>query len=187
MEDYINISSLNDFTFCPYSIYLHNVYKSTDDEVYKSIPQNRGKTAHETIDKKTSTSANEIQSLPVSSDEFGVMGKIDIYRKEEKQLIERKYQLKQVYKGHLYQIWAQYFCMLEMGYEIERLAFYEISTNKMIPVNLPSDDEKQELLAFIKKFRDYNIEDDLTININKCRHCIYCNLCDKTTIENVYS
>jgi CRISPR-associated protein Cas4 len=115
------------------------------------------------------------------------MGKIDIYRKEEKQLIERKYQLKQVYKGHLYQIWAQYFCMLEMGYEIERLAFYEISTNKMIPVNFPSDDEKQELLAFIKKFRDYNIEDDLTININKCRHCIYCNLCDKVNIENVYS
>lgn len=26
MIDYISISTLNDFIFCPYSIYLHNVY-----------------------------------------------------------------------------------------------------------------------------------------------------------------
>lgn len=32
--DYIHISTLNDFTFCPYSIYLHNVYMETDEMVY---------------------------------------------------------------------------------------------------------------------------------------------------------
>ena len=31
MEDYISISTLNDFIFCPYSIYLHNVYMETDE------------------------------------------------------------------------------------------------------------------------------------------------------------
>ena len=29
-EEYISISTLNDFIFCPYSIYLHNVYENTD-------------------------------------------------------------------------------------------------------------------------------------------------------------
>ena len=30
-EDYISISTLNDFIFCPYSIYLHNVYMDADE------------------------------------------------------------------------------------------------------------------------------------------------------------
>ena len=34
MEDYIAISTLNDFIFCPYSIYLHYVYMETDESVY---------------------------------------------------------------------------------------------------------------------------------------------------------
>ena len=47
-EDYISISTLNDFIFCPYSIYLHNVYMETDEGVY----QTRGRIAHETVDEK---------------------------------------------------------------------------------------------------------------------------------------
>ena len=39
MEDYIAISTLNDFIFCPYSIYLHNVYMETDESVYHATPQ----------------------------------------------------------------------------------------------------------------------------------------------------
>lgn len=188
MEDYISISNLNDFIFCPYSIYLHNVYMDTDEEIYHAKPQTRGRIAHETVDEKKSSSLkNEIQSLPVSSDELGVMGKIDIYRRKEKLLVERKYQLKQIYRGQLYQIWAQYYCMVEMGYEIDNIAFYEISTNKMIPLDLPTDNEKKELLDFIEKFRNYNVGSDFQVNENKCRHCIYCNLCDKTSVENVYS
>ena len=107
MDDYISISTLNDFIFCPYSIYLHNVYMDTDEEIFHATPQTSGKMAHKTIDKKSSSSLkNEIQSLPISSDELGVMGKIDIYRQKEKLLIERKNNLKHIYRGQLYQIWA---------------------------------------------------------------------------------
>lgn len=160
----------------------------TDEEIYHAKPQTRGRIAHETVDEKKSSSLkNEIQSLPVSSDELGVMGKIDVYRQKEKLLIERKYKLKNIYRGQLYQIWAQYYCMIEMGYEIDKIAFYEISTNKMIPLDLPTDNEKQELQELIYKYRNYNLEDNFTLNENKCLHCIYCNLCDKTSVENVYS
>lgn len=188
MNNYILISNLNDFTFCPYSIYLHNVYMDTDEELFHAKPQTRGKMAHESVDKKTSSSLkDEMLSLPISSDEMGIMGKIDVYRQKEKLLVERKYKIARIYRGQLYQIWAQYFCMLEMGYEIEKLAFYEISTNKMVDVELPTESDKEELLAFIEKYKNYDLNSSFQINENKCRHCVYCNLCDKTSVENVYS
>ena len=108
---------------------------NTDEEIYHATPQTKGKLAHTTIDeKKASNKKDELQSLPVISLRLGIMGKIDIYRTKEKMLIERKYNLKNIYRGQLYQLWAQYFCMQEMGYEVEKLAFYEISTNKTTPL-----------------------------------------------------
>lgn len=55
MTDYIPISTLNDFIFCPYSIYLHNVYMETDEGLYHATPQTKGKLAHEPVDSKTSS------------------------------------------------------------------------------------------------------------------------------------
>lgn len=189
MENYIHISTLNDFVFCPYSIYLQGVYMETDEGQYKAAPQARGKVAHQTTDNKTASNrADNILSLPVYSEEYGLMGKIDVYKQKEKKLIERKYQLKQIFQGQIYQLWAQMFCLQEMGYEVTSLAFYETSTNKTIPVELPTLEEIEKFRAFIKAFRSY--EPGVTafkVNPNKCRHCVYCNLCDKTTEDNVYS
>ena len=35
--DYISISTLNDFIFCPYSIYLRNVYMENGRRIVKNI------------------------------------------------------------------------------------------------------------------------------------------------------
>lgn len=178
---------LNDFIFCPYSIYLHNVYMDMDEGLYHAKPQTRGRIAHETIDCKTASNRrDDLLSLPVYSSRYKLMGKIDIYRKKEKLLIERKYQLKQIFQGQIYQLWAQYFCMLEMGYDVERIAFYEISINKMIPIPIPDERDTAQFSVFIKSFHRFNPADPIYINSNKCKHCIYCNLCDKTKEENVY-
>ena len=120
------------------------------------------------------------------SEEFGVMGKIDIYKSNERRLIERKYQLRNIYQGQIYQLWAQYLCMKEMGYDIDSLAFYEISTNKMIPIELPSEQQLMQFQQFISLYRNYDPSEPINININKCNHCIYSSLCDKTEDENVY-
>ncbi|MBP3688944.1 MAG: type V CRISPR-associated protein Cas4 [Bacteroidaceae bacterium] len=187
MEDYISISTLNDFVFCPYSIYLHNVYMETDESVYHATPQTRGRIAHQTVDeKRTSNRSDELQSLPVISHIYGLTGKIDIYRGREKRLIERKYQLRTIYQGQIYQLWAQYLCMIEMGYEVESIAFYEISSNKMIPVELPSGEKLSQFEQFIKSYRNYDPSEPIMTNKNKCLHCIYCCLCDKTEEDNVY-
>jgi len=160
----------------------------TDEMMYHATPQTRGKSAHKTIDKKTTSNrADDLLALPVYSEEFGLMGKIDIYKRNERKLIERKFQLKQIFQGQIYQLWAQMLCLREMGYEVEELAFYEMSTNKIFPVTMPTSEELLQFKRFIEHFRSYNPDETTsTINPNKCRHCIYCNLCDKTTEDNVY-
>ena len=159
-----------------------------DEELYKATPQVQGTIAHESVDNKTySTKKNDILALSVYSNELGVMGKIDLFKVDEKILIERKYQLKRIFQGQIYQLWAQYFCLLEMGYDVQKIAFYEISTNKMIPLETPTETSKEELKQFIARFKAFNPTDHIITNPCKCQHCIYCNLCDKTDTENVYS
>lgn len=159
---------------------------NTDDGLYHAAPQTRGRIAHESIDNKTaSNSKNDILSLPVYSVRFKLMGKIDIYRQKEKFLIERKYRIKQIFQGQIYQLWAQYFCLLEMGYEVDKLYFYEISTNKMIPIALPTEDDVLKFSSFIENFYHYDPTKNITINPNKCKNCIYHPLCDKIE-EDVY-
>ena len=189
MIDYIPLSLLNDFIFCPYSIYLHSVYREADEDLYKAVPQIKGTIAHHSIDTKVaSTRKTDIMALPVFSDSLGISGKIDIYRADKCVLIERKNNLKTIFRGQLYQIWGQYFCMTEMGYEVKEIYFYEITTNKMISVSLPEKKERFELETFIKRFRSFNpYIDQFSVNINKCSRCIYCNLCDKNNMDNVYT
>lgn len=189
MTDYIALSTLNDFIFCPYSIYMHSVYRESDEEIYKATPQTKGTIAHRGVDSKNgSTRRADIMSLPVYCDELGISGKIDVYKQDRRMLIERKNNLKQIFRGQIYQLWGQYFCMKEMGYDVERLAFYEISTNKMIDVDMPGEAGKRELESFIERFKHYNpATSAFKINPNKCAHCIYCNLCDKTETDNVYT
>lgn len=88
----------------------------TDEDLYKATPQTQGTLAHKGVDKKSgSTRTGEIFSLPVYSDTLGIFGKIDIFKQEQRLLIERKYNLKRIFKGQIYQLWGQYFCMKEMG------------------------------------------------------------------------
>lgn len=159
---------------------------ASDEDLFHAAPQTQGRASHQSIDeKKYSTRKDEITGLPVFSDELGIVGRIDIYKSNEKSLIERKHQLNTIYKGQIYQIWAQYFCMLEMGYEIKKLSFHAISVNKSFPVEIPNELNKQELLNFIEQFKNFNPETQIEINENKCKHCIYCNLCDKVETSDV--
>lgn len=105
MDEYIIISSLNDFIFCPYSIYLHNVYMDADEDMYHATPQIRGKNAHEPTDNKSSSTRSDvILALPVYSEKYHLMGKIDVYKVKEKKLIERKYQQKSIFQYSVYEV-----------------------------------------------------------------------------------
>ena len=189
MIDYISLSTLNDFIFCPYSIYMHSVYMESDEGLYKATPQLEGNVAHSGVDNKTgSTRKHDIFSLTVYSEELSIFGKIDVYKADQGLLIERKKNLKKIFRGQIYQLWGQYFCMKEMGYDVQKLALYEISTNRMTELDLPGEEGKRELVDFIERFKRFDPGSTyFTVNPNKCIHCIYCNMCDKTDSDNVYT
>lgn len=110
---------------------------STDESLYHAVPQVRGRAAHTTIDNKVYSDKSAITALSVVSNQLGLIGKIDIYKPQEKLLIERKYRLDTIFRGQLYQLWSEYYCMQEMGYIVERIEFYETSRNRHIAVPLP--------------------------------------------------
>jgi hypothetical protein len=50
MEEFILISYLNDFIFCPISIYFHKLYGTLDKTMYQSTYQISGTNVHKSID-----------------------------------------------------------------------------------------------------------------------------------------
>ncbi|WP_026504237.1 type V CRISPR-associated protein Cas4 [Butyrivibrio sp. NC3005] len=60
MEDAILITELNDFIFCPVSIYFHKMYKEMDRMIYQNTDQINGTAAHKTVDDGTYSSSKDI-------------------------------------------------------------------------------------------------------------------------------
>lgn len=189
MDNYIEISTLNDFSFCPYSIYLHNVYKGASEDIYYAAPQIQGRYSHCNVDSgRVARNEGDVSGMSVISHRYGLVGKIDVYKASAAQLIERKRNIATVYQGQLYQLWAQMLCMEEMGYVVKSMGFYDVSTRKLTPVNLPNDHDLAEFELFLNRYRNYDPYRDRIVTVRaKCLHCIYCNLCDKTAQDNVYA
>lgn len=188
METFLPISYLNDFVFCPYSIYLHQVFDNSNEVLYSASPQQTGKSAHTKIDsQKPSPQKQILKGIYVISNQLGVYGKIDTFHVSKQKLVESKYQIKTIYKGYYYQLWAQYFALTEMGYVVSELCFYSIRDKKTHVVPIPKEPEFEELRNHIKKIARFDFDQPINVNPVKCQHCIYAALCDKTNIDHVYA
>jgi len=187
MKAYIPITYLNDFVFCPYSVYLHQVFDNNTEDLYSANPQQVGKTAHADIDDFKEEKPEVIKGCYVISNKLGVYGKIDTYYVNLERLVESKYEIKTLYRGYYYQIWCHYFALTEMGFKVKELQFYAIKNNKIYPIPIPTKADYEELRAHIKKIAWFDFEQKINVNPAKCKHCIYAALCDKTQHEHVYA
>ncbi len=182
MEPYILISFLNDFIFCPRSIYFHQLYGNRHQLTYHEKAQVEGKESHKSIDNQDySTKKNILQGMSVYSEKYNLCGKIDIYDGQEGVLIERKKMIKTVYDGYVFQLYAQYHCLIEMGYRVKKLFLYSMDTNKRYPVISPDKDRPMQdrFEKIIEDIKSYNLKQDFLANPKKCAKCIYAHLCDK--------
>ncbi len=179
MDDYIQITKLNDFMFCPYSLYVHSMYEGFDTDIYHGLPQTRGRIVHKAIDNQTySTAKDVLQGLPVYSQELQVAGKIDLYFVKKKLLMERKYRIVRVYDGYRLQLYAQYYCMREMGYEVRKLSLHSMSDNKTYDIQLPKKDDLERIKGIIKQMRNFDISNvGRKVAHEKCKKCIYRGMC----------
>ena len=63
MDDAIPISYLNDFVFCPASIYFHQLYGSMDTMLFQDTEQINGTFVHEAIEEIRYSSKRDILHL----------------------------------------------------------------------------------------------------------------------------
>lgn len=174
MDSYIPISTINDFLYCPKSLYLHSVYSSFERSTYHDTPQTVGTIAHENIENGTYTTAKHIlQGLSVVSTRLGIRGRIDLYDAKKCRLIERKYRVKQIYLGFKYQLYAQMYCLIEAGYQVKKLFIQSLSDNKRYEVPLPTADEKQAFEAVIEQMKNFTPEDVQNHTCIRCQNHIY--------------
>lgn len=179
MQDFIRISQINDFIFCPFSIYLHGIYENFSEKTYHSSYQTRGKIKHESVDtSKYSTSKDILQGTEIYSEKYRLTGKIDTFDAEKGRLVERKNKIAMIYDGYRYQLWAQYFCLTEMGYDVREIALYSISDNKSYPLPVPDKAAREEFEAVLARIRDFDPRMPASKNPQKCEKCIYNNLCN---------
>lgn len=180
MESYIKLSTLNDFIFCPKSIYYHNLYDNYEKKLYQEEVQIAWTIAHESIDNGNYSSRKDIlQWLSVYSEKYGIAGKIDLFYKREWKLVERKNKIEKIYLWYKYQLWWQMLCLEEMWYNVESLWLYSMSDNKTYKVYKPSFNEMEKFLELIEKYRKFDLlQKKWTQNTQKCLKCIYKELCD---------
>lgn len=181
MEQYIQITKLNDFVFCPLSLYFHGLYEKFDQDLYHEEAQKAGKINHEKIDKGTYSSRRRyLQGLPVYSARFNLMGKIDIYDRQEKALIERKTKVSNVYDGYRFQLYAQAECLGEMGYPVEKLYIHSLSDNKRYELSLPDFEDMEKFMKIITDINKLDLyKFQKGANPKKCDACIYRELCNQ--------
>lgn len=174
MDSAIAISAINDFTYCPKSLYLHSVYSSFDTSIYHDTPQTTGSITHENIeDQRYITSKHILQGLSVYSARLGIKGKIDVYDAKNKHLVERKYRVKQVYTGFRYQLYAQMYCLEEAGFCVKRLFLHSLSNNKRYEIPLPNEVERKEFEDVISEMKSFGAESIQNHTCNNCADNIY--------------
>jgi len=175
VDSVINISTINDFLFCPKSLYFHSIYSNFNTPVYHDLPQIRGTIAHNNIEnQRYSTSKHILQGISVYSSKLRLKGKIDIYDSKLKYLIERKYRVKRIYKGFKYQLYAQMYCLEEAGLQVNRLFIQSLSDNKRYEIPLPSANEIRDFELLIINMESFTSD---LLNKHSCKNCG----------ENIYS
>lgn len=116
-EEPILISNLNDFIFCPVSIYFHSLESDEENLLGQDSFQLNGTAAHEKSGSgKYSSRKNVLQGISVYSGKYNLCGKIDVFDADTGILTERKKLIKVVYDGYVFQLYAQYYALKEMGY-----------------------------------------------------------------------
>ena len=183
MGEEILITELNDFIFCPVSIYFHRLYGSLESLTYQSMAQINGTAAHEHVDSGTYSNEKDIiMGLDVFCEEYGLIGKIDIYNGTKHILRERKKRIRVVYDGYVFQVYAQCFALREMGYRVDAIELYSMEDHKSYKVDLPEDNEPmfRNFKKVVKEIREFKIEYFIQNNVAQCRNCIYETACDRS-------
>lgn len=160
--------------YCPASLYLHTMFEGFSEKTFHDTPQVVGKLKHTAIDEKTYSSAKRyLVGIDVYSTNYNIAGKVDIYDLKTKTLIERKAKIQKVYDGYRYQLYAQYFCLQDMGYEVSSMVIRSLDDNKTYTIPIPKKKEQKEFGVVLKQMRSFDPRSLYAHSCPKCEQSIY--------------
>ena len=182
MEETLSMTNINDFLFCPRSLYYGNIFRrSFGQDGYQQVPQK----THATIDEGTySTSKDVLTGMMVYCEKYRLLGRIDIYDGKTRTLTERKHSISAVWEGFKMQLYAQCLALQEMGFEVAALRIHSKKDNKTYSVPLPTERETERFDEIMEQMRAFSMEPPFCPNVAKCRKCIYRELCDACQEES---
>ena len=187
-EQPILITQLNDFIFCPVSIYFHSLEEDTDKILYQDSVQLNGSAAHKKSDlAEYSTKKNILQGISVYSEKYNLVGKIDVFDADKGIITERKKKIRQIFDGYIFQIYAQYYALTEMGYKINELHLYSMDDNRVYKIEMPENDKdmSKKFENTITAINEFVFDDFVQTNPLKCKNCIYNVLCSFSAEEEM--
>lgn len=180
MECYLSITQINDFIFCPRSLLFHDFLRSNfAPEKFRETPQIQGLASHAAIDDASySTRRDILQGSMVYCAKYNLLGRIDVFYVKTGLLRERKYSITAIYDGFRYQLYAQYFALTEIGYNVRSMELYSSKDNRKYSIAIPGEQEINSFESTLAAIRAYDPEKDTSApDIAKCRHCNYRNIC----------
>lgn len=162
------------------------LYGDTNRILFQSEKQINGTAAHQSIDNNTYSSKKKIYTgIDVYCEKYGIVGKIDMYDADKKILMERKRTVKVIYDGYIFQVYAQYFALEEMGYDVNSIIIHSMTDNKNYPIILPKNNLEmlEKFEKTIKDIHEFNLDTFTQDNKEKCKNCIYEPACDRGDID----
>lgn len=184
LEDtFIQLTKFNDFIFCPMSIYYRNIYDNIGFNTYKGEKQIVGTYMHKRIDSGEYSSNKDILSgIDVYSEQYGLIGKIDVYDAKTRVLTERKTHISHIYDGQIMQVYGQYYCLTEMGYLVEKIIIHSLDDNKNYDIDLPCNNPeyKDKFFDLLKDIKDFKMDGYAPSSEEKCKTCVYNAICDRS-------
>lgn len=156
------------------------MYQEIDGMVFKDVPQISGAHAHRRIDENRYSSRKDLlQGIPIFCEKYGLIGKIDKFDIKSGSLTESKKRIKQVFDGYIFQVYAQYYALTEMGFVVKEIKLHSIDDNKNYQIALPKDDHlmNERFENLIVEIRDFSLSGFRQENLTKCEACIYSYAC----------
>lgn len=202
-DDFIMISALQHYIFCPHQCGLIHV----DDVWQDNLFTVRGEILHEKVDTDTFETRGDVKTvrgLRIHSYKYGLVGRCDVV--EFKQTVKGKEVLPVEFKAgepkddisDKVQLCAQVLCLEEMlNVEISKAAFFYGKIRRRNNVEI-DDELRNQTIEVINKVRE--IVDNKKVPVieysAKCRNCSIINICQpkamnqkklKAYITNLYS
>lgn len=167
-EEYITFTQINDFLYSPASLYMHGSFVDKASKSFKEVAQIAGSIEHEAIEEgRYSSHKNILQAKTVYCEKYKILGKIDTFNIETGELIERKNKVSALYRGLVYQVWAQYFALREMGYDVKKLFLYSKQDNKKYAIKKPDEKDEKEFADLLAKMRETSPSELLAFKVDE--------------------